>query len=113
MKTSPPRIVVILSSALLFITCGGGASSDPVAVCKQVCQQYTALCNPDAGATATMSCETMQCSMVTQTSCTYSNMNAITAAVNACLAKTTCVDLQTCLSTTIPAGVGCDAGTGG
>ncbi len=107
------RLALALSSALLLVTCGGGASSDPVAVCNQVCQRFTSLCDPDAGAAGTMNCQTMQCRMVNQTTCTYSNMSAITTAVNVCLAKTTCRDLQTCLSTTIPAGVGCDAGFGG
>ena len=50
--------------------------------------------------------------MVPATTCQYSNTGAITAAVNACLAKTTCMDLQVCLGTTVPAGQGCDdAGT--
>jgi hypothetical protein len=105
-----PRVLALVAACTLA-SCGGASSSDPVAVCTNVCQRYTTLCTPEAGATGMNACQGLQCSTLDQVTCRYSNMDEITAAVNACLARSTCADLQVCLATTIPAGEGCaDAG---
>lgn len=107
-------VICGLLSALGFVGCGNSATTDPVAVCNQLCQRYASLCEAEAGSAGVTSCQSMQCSAIGQTTCKYSNMNAITTAVEACSAKSTCQDLEVCLSTTVPAGVGCnDAGPGG
>jgi hypothetical protein len=105
------RLISGMLSTLVIVACGGSPTTDPVAVCSQLCQRYASLCNSEAGPAGATSCQSMQCSAIAGTTCKYSNMGAITAAVEACSVKSTCEELQSCLSTTVPAGVGCnDAG---
>ncbi len=107
------QVVLSFVGALLMAGCGSSSSGgDPVALCKQRCTKYLALCLPDAGelgATAKALCES-GCTSPTTTGTTCSNASAISTAYKACLQKTTCDELTTC-SEAVPVCVG--GGSGG
>ena len=95
--------------------CGSSSPSagSVMSLCMQGCAKQTSLCGADAGGTTAdcmQSCITRE---TTSTGGACSNQSAILAAGNACLTKTTCVDLELCVATTVPACAGGTTSTGG
>jgi hypothetical protein len=76
----------------------------------QGCAKQATLCGADAGTTTADCMQGCVSSETTSTGGACSNQSAILAAGNACLAKTTCAELELCVATTVPA---CAGGTGG
>ena len=95
--------------------CGSSSSGagSVMSLCMKGCAQQTSLCGADAGETTAdcmQSCITRE---TTSTGGACSNQSAILEAGNACLTKTTCVDLELCVTTTVPACAGGTTSTGG
>jgi hypothetical protein len=98
--------------------CGSSSSSaaNVMSLCMQGCVKIVK-CGADAGSSETMA-ECMQGCVSSETTSTggaCSNQSAIIEAGNACLAKTTCVELEACALTVQPcegAGTGGVSGTG-
>jgi hypothetical protein len=91
--------------------CGSSSPSagSVMSLCMQGCAKESSLCGADAGETMA---DCMQGCVSTETTSTggaCSNQSAILAAGNACLAKTTCAELELCVAT-VPT---CAGGTGG
>ena len=92
--------------------CGSSSSSGNFAAdCMKGCAR-TVPCEADAGLPITMAECVQSCTNSGKTSsgATCTNSAAMENAAEACLSKTTCADLETCLETTIPT---CAGGTGG
>jgi hypothetical protein len=110
-------LVLGFVGTLLFASCGGGGSDDPVALCKQGCAKQFSLCFADAGATAATFQSICESSCSSNTSVnqtkTCTNSSAIIAAYKTCLAKTTCDELTTCESALPDCAGGGTGGTSG
>ncbi len=96
--------------------CGSSSSGSYAETCMQGCAKILP-CEADAGFTETMAQCVQGCTQSAMTSAggTCKNAAAMQSAANACLAKTTCIDLLAC-GATIPAcetsGTGGSSGTG-
>jgi hypothetical protein len=95
-------------------SCGGGSSSDPVALCNQLCNKGVS-CELDGGAEPAASMTQCMTSCMAAAHC--SNQSQLVSAANACLAKPACADfvactavLPDCQSTTGSGGAGAAMG---
>lgn len=107
----PVLCASFLVAALAGYGCGSSSSSN-AALCQQGCDKVASLCFAEAGAEgATIKMECLASCNSQPKNCT--NQAAIDSAAQACLAKTTCTDLQNCSIPACVGGTGAGGTTGG